>query len=112
MRRPAWPRAVEKFNASGRDKVVTWCPSCHRHAGTFMTGVNTAQFTVSHITELKKSRAVIQELTGSRALPQLLVRVGNAPVAENIPAPTPRLPLSAVMQMKLHEGRSARCPQP
>jgi hypothetical protein len=75
-----------------------------------MAGLATC--TVSHVTELKKSRAVIQELTGSRAFPQLLVRVGNAPVAENIPAPTPRLPLSAVMQMKLHEGRSAKCPQP
>ena len=49
-------RTVEKFNASGRDKVVTWCPSCHRHAGTFMTGVNTAQFTVSHITEMLHAR--------------------------------------------------------
>ena len=49
-------RTIEKFNASGRDKVVTWCPSCHRHTGTFMTGVNTAQFTVSHITEMLHAR--------------------------------------------------------
>jgi Fe-S oxidoreductase len=49
-------RTVEKFNASGRDTVVTWCPSCHRHAGTFMSGVNTANFGVSHITEMLHAR--------------------------------------------------------
>ena len=49
-------RTVEKFNASGRDKVVTWCPSCHRHMGTFMGGVNTANFEVSHITEMLHAR--------------------------------------------------------
>jgi Fe-S oxidoreductase len=49
-------RTVEKFNASGRDKVVTWCPSCHRHAGTFMSGVGTAKFEVSHITEMLHAR--------------------------------------------------------
>jgi Fe-S oxidoreductase len=49
-------RTVEKFNASGRDKVVTWCPSCHRHMGTFMGGVNTANFEVSHITEILHAR--------------------------------------------------------
>jgi Fe-S oxidoreductase len=49
-------RTVDKFNASGRDTVVTWCPSCHRHAGTFMTGVNTAKFGVSHITETLHAR--------------------------------------------------------
>jgi Fe-S oxidoreductase len=49
-------RTVEKFNASGRDKVVTWCPSCHRHAGTFMSGVTTANFEVAHITEMLHAR--------------------------------------------------------
>ncbi len=49
-------RTVEKFNAAGRATVVTWCPSCHRHAGTFMTGVNTAKFGVSHITEILHAR--------------------------------------------------------
>ena len=89
------------------------------HCGEALSGVLTectmaglATCTVSHITELPKSRAVIQELTGNQAFPQLLVRVGNAPVAEDIPAPTPRLPLSAVMLMRLHEDRNARCPQP
>ena len=66
-----------------------------------------ATCTLTNITELPKSRAVIQELTGSRAFPQLLLRVGNAPAFEDTPAPTPRRPLSEVMQMKVHESRSA-----
>jgi Fe-S oxidoreductase len=49
-------RTVEKFNATGRDKVVTWCPSCHRHMGTFMTGISTANFEVAHITEVLHAR--------------------------------------------------------
>ena len=76
------------------------------------TVVGLATCTLTHVTELPKSRAVIQELTGSRAVPQLLVRVGNAPVSRDIPAPTPRRPLSEVMQMKAHEGRSTRCRKP
>lgn len=49
-------RTFEKFNASGRDKVITWCPSCHRHAGTFMSSTATANFEVSHITEMLHAR--------------------------------------------------------
>ena len=71
-----------------------------------------ATCTLSHVTELPKSRAVIQELTGSPAVPQLLVRVGNAPALQDSPAPTPRRPLSEVMQMKVNQGRSTRCLKP
>jgi hypothetical protein len=70
-----------------------------------------ATCTLTHITELPKSRAVIQELTGGRAFPQLLIRVGNVPALEDTPPPTPRRPLSEVMQMKVHESRSATCRQ-
>jgi nitroreductase len=70
-----------------------------------------ATCTLTHITELPKSRAVIQELTGGRAFPQLLIRVGNAPDFEDPPAPTPRRPLSEVMQIQTHEYRSGRCHQ-
>ena len=49
-------RTVEKFNALGHARVVTWCPSCHRHAGTFMAGVATANYEVSHITEMLHAR--------------------------------------------------------
>jgi hypothetical protein len=70
-----------------------------------------ATCTLTHTTELPKCRVMIQELTGSRAFPQLLIRVGSAPVLEDTPAPTPRRPLSEIMQLKVHEGRSARCRQ-
>jgi Fe-S oxidoreductase len=49
-------RTVRKFNRSGRDQVVTWCPSCHRHMGTFMTGVASADFEVVHIIEMLHAR--------------------------------------------------------
>jgi hypothetical protein len=47
---------MEKFNRSGRDQVVTWCPSCHRHLDTFMGGVASANFEVAHITEMLHAR--------------------------------------------------------
>jgi Fe-S oxidoreductase len=49
-------RTLKKFNRSGRDKVVTWCPSCHRHMGTFMTAFGSANFEVAHITETLHAR--------------------------------------------------------
>jgi Fe-S oxidoreductase len=48
-------RTVDKFNdlgaTIGSDKVVTWCPSCHRHMGQFMGGYTEPQFEVSHFTQ-------------------------------------------------------------
>lgn len=49
-------RTFGKFNRSGRDKAVTWCPSCHRHAGSFMTAFGTANFEVAHIIETLHAR--------------------------------------------------------
>ena len=64
------------------------------------TMVGLATCTLTHITEFAESRAVIQDLTGSGAFPQLLIRVGKAPALDETPAPTPRRPLSEVMQMR------------
>ena len=47
---------IRKFNRSGRETVVTWCPSCHRHMGTFMSGVASANFEVAHITQMLHAR--------------------------------------------------------
>ncbi|MDT5010652.1 MAG: hypothetical protein QOH57_2269 [Mycobacterium sp.] len=63
-----------------------------------MAGLATC--TLTHITELPDSRATIQNLLGSNAFPQVLVRVGKTAVLEEIPAPTPRLPLSEIMQIR------------
>jgi hypothetical protein len=49
-------RTVEKFNAMPQDKVVTWCPSCHRHMGSFMTQYQDANFAVGHITQVLHAR--------------------------------------------------------
>lgn len=55
-----------------------------------------ATCTLTHLTELSTTRHIIEELTG-RALPQLLVRVGQAPESEEVPPPTPRRPLVDVL---------------
>jgi Fe-S oxidoreductase len=49
-------RTVDKFNAMPEGKVVTWCPSCHRHMGSFMTQYQEANFSVGHITQVLHAR--------------------------------------------------------
>jgi nitroreductase len=63
-----------------------------------MAGLATC--TLTHITELAESRATIQTLTASHAFPQVLIRVGTAPALDETPPPTPRRPLSEVMQVE------------
>ena len=56
--------------------------------------------TLTHITELAPSRELIRELAGQRGQPQLLVRVGRAPLEGGAdPDPTPRRPLSDVFEV-------------
>jgi Fe-S oxidoreductase len=45
-------RTVAKFNAFDAGKVVTWCPSCHRHMNSFMGQYNDANFSVSHFVQV------------------------------------------------------------
>ena len=45
-------RTVQKFNAFDTAKVVTWCPSCHRHMNAFMGQYNEANFSVSHFVQI------------------------------------------------------------
>jgi len=45
-------RTVGKFNALGREQVVTWCPSCHRHMNSFMGQYTAANFSVSHFVQI------------------------------------------------------------
>lgn len=49
-------RTVEKFNATGREQVVTWCPSCHMNMDDFMAPVTPPAFETRHITELLHAR--------------------------------------------------------
>jgi hypothetical protein len=60
------------------------------------TAAGLATGTLTHVTEVGASRDVVTSLTG-RPYPQVLVRVGVAPVLEEVPAPTPRRPLAEVL---------------
>lgn len=62
-----------------------------------------ATCTLTHMTEVRESRDIITGLTG-RPYPQVLVRIGLAPALEDVPPPTPRRPLSDVLQFT--PGRS------
>jgi len=67
------------------------------------TRLGLATCTLTHITELPKSRAVITSLTGrSTMTPQVLVRVGLAGDATQ-PPPTPRRPVDDVLEIRLGE---------
>jgi hypothetical protein len=56
-----------------------------------------ATCTLTHITDLWSSRNLIGTLTGRTTVPQLLIRVGEAPVIGEVPATTPRRPLHDVL---------------
>jgi hypothetical protein len=62
-----------------------------------------ASCTVTHLTELAASRHIVATLIEGTAWPQVLIRIGVAPSMECVPPPTPRRPLSDVL-----EFRSAR----
>ena len=58
-----------------------------------------ATCTLTHLTEVLASRMVVATLIGRSATPQVLIRVGVSPsVGEAVP-PTPRRPLTEVLQM-------------
>jgi nitroreductase len=63
-----------------------------------MAGLATCPLT--HITEVEESREIIADLIGRKAMPQVLIRVGMAPDIENVPPPTPRRPLSEVLELQ------------
>jgi hypothetical protein len=65
------------------------------------TMVGLATCPVTHITELEATRDIIRDLTTDRsAVPQVLIRVGIEPAGELVPPPTPRRPLSDVLQIR------------
>ena len=59
-----------------------------------------ATCTLTHMTEVAPSRDIIRLLTRQAGLPQLLIRVGSPPaIKQNLP-PTPRRPLSEVLEVR------------
>ena len=66
-------RTTEKFNASGRETVVTWCPSCHLNMQDSMMPVTPARFGIEHISEtvharLDKLRILLQRPVRRRVM--------------------------------------------
>lgn len=55
---------------------------------------------LSHLTEVPESRRIVESLTGSQAIPQVVVRIGSAPAGDGIGSPTPRRPVSDVLEIK------------
>ena len=64
-----------------------------------MAGMATC--TLTHLIEVDESRDIVRSLIEQRGQPQVLIRAGIAPPLEVLPAPTPRRPLSDVLQYPL-----------
>jgi hypothetical protein len=64
------------------------------------TMASLATCTLTHMIERHASREIVRRLTGRIAEPQLLIRVGNIPQTESPPTPTPRRPVSEVLQIR------------
>lgn len=47
-----------------------------------------------------QSRDIVTSLIGQRGEPQVLIRVGITPPMDDLPAPTPRRPLSSVLEIR------------
>ena len=62
-----------------------------------MAGLATC--TLTHITEVRATRELVTALTGCDGQPQVLIRVGVAPLDEALPPPTPRRPLADVFHV-------------
>jgi hypothetical protein len=56
-----------------------------------------ATCTLTHMTELESSRAIIRALTGGVGDPQVLIRIGQIPALDEPPPPTPRRPLADML---------------
>lgn len=63
-----------------------------------MAGLATCPLT--HLTEVPAGRTLLAALTGCTGAPQVVLRVGSAPVFEELPEPTPRRPLEDVLQVR------------
>lgn len=55
---------------------------------------------LTHLTELAASRELINTLIGRNGMPQVLIRVGQAPAIDEMPPMTPRRPLNDVLEWR------------
>ena len=63
------------------------------------TAAGLATCTLTHMIEQHSSREIVRRLTGRRAEPQVLIRVGRAAEVNPPPARTPRRPLADVLHL-------------
>ncbi len=96
-------------SAQDQAKILVLSTPDDTHADAFQTGqvlskvllectiAGLATCPLTHITELEASRQIIQDLMVTNAMPQVLIRVGTAPAADDVP-PTPRRPLFEVLE--------------
>jgi nitroreductase len=63
------------------------------------TAAGLATCTLTHMIELHASREIVRRLTGRRAEPQVLIRVGRAPEVGQAFVLTPRRPLADVLHL-------------
>lgn len=59
-----------------------------------------ASCTLTHITETSAGREVVATLVGGEAFPQVLIRVGQAPLLAAAPPPTPRRAVEHVLRIE------------
>src|SRR5690625_2619269 len=63
-----------------------------------MAGLATCPLT--HLTEVRAAREIVETLVGRYAVPQILIRIGHAPAAEEPPPPTRRRSLDEVLKVQ------------
>lgn len=63
-----------------------------------MAGLATC--TVTHITEIRATREMVEACMEHDGVPQVLIRVGVTPAIEEVPPPTPRRPLDEVLRVQ------------
>ena len=59
-----------------------------------------ASCTLTHITETPAGRDVVATLVGGEVFPQVIIRVGQAPMLAAAPPPTPRRPVEHVLRIE------------
>lgn len=64
------------------------------------TMASLATCTLTHMIERHASREIVRRLTSGHGEPQLLIRAGTIPQTESPPSPTPRRPVSEVLEIR------------
>lgn len=55
---------------------------------------------LTHVTEVQVTREIVKTLLGDDSIPQILIRVGEAPAFDGPPSPTPRRPVEDVLHVQ------------